>query len=398
MKKKILFLGASHAQVPAIKYAKEKGFYVIACDQKKDSPGFKFSDEIYKISTINKTKILKISKKLKINGIVSYVSDISAPTAAFVSQKMGLIGNSTKAVNTLVDKELFRNFLKKNKFNYPEFKVFKNKKKLELFIKKTKLPVFIKPIDSSGSKGVTKVIKYDQIKNAMKSAIKYSNKKKIIVEEIIQRKGNQIAGDGFVINGKLVFRCWGDENFNEKLNGIITIGPSFPSKHSEKKFKLVHKQTQKLLKLVGIKNGALNFDFIFDKNDNLYFLEIAPRNGGGLLPELIKYLTNVDLIKYTVEQSVGNKLKYLDQKNPKGLWSSYMIHSTKDGKFKNIFIKNELKKRIVYFKLFVKKGDRVKKYVNAQHILGNLIFNFKNKEEMSNLYRSPEKFIRVNVD
>ncbi len=398
MKKKILFLGASQAQIPAIKYAKKIGLYVISCDQNKNSPGFKYSDENYRVSTTNKTKILKISQKLKINGIVSYVSDISAPTAAYVSEKMHLTGNSVKAVNTLVNKELFRNFLKKNKFNYPKFRVFKNKKNLNSFITKIKLPVFIKPIDSSGSKGVTKVKTYGQINNAIKTALKFSKKKKIIVEKPIIRKGNQIAGDGFVINGKLVFRCWGDENFNENLNGIITIGPSFPSKHSEKKFQLVHKETQKLLKLVGIKNGALNFDFIFDDNDNLYFLEIAPRNGGGLLPELIKHLTKVDLVKYTIEQSIGNKLKKLYQKKIKGMWSSFMIHSMKNGKFKNIFIKNKLKKRIVYSKIFVKKGDKVEKYINAQQILGNLILNFKNKKEMFELYQKPEKFIKVNVE
>ena len=123
------------------------------------------------------------------------------------------------------------------------------------------------------------------------------------------------------------------------MNGIITIGPSFPSKHSETKFKIAHKETQKILNLVGIKNGALNFDFIFDKYDNLYFLEIAPRNGGGLLPELIKYSTKVDLIKYTIEQSIGNKLKNLEQKKVRGFWSSFMIHSTRNGKFKNIYIK-----------------------------------------------------------
>ena len=273
MKKKILFLGASHAQIPAIKYAKKIGLYVISCDQNKYSPGFKYSDENYRVSTTDIKKVLKISRKLKINGIVSYVSDISAPTAAYVSEKMNLAGNPFKAVNTLVDKELFRNFLKKNNFNYPKFRVFKNKRNLNSFIKKIKLPVFIKPIDSSGSKGVTKVKTYGQINNAIKIALKFSKKKKIIVEKPILRKGNQIAGDGFVINGKLVFRCWGDENFNENLNGIITIGPSFPSKHSEKKFQLVHKETQKLIKLVGIKNGALNFDFIFDDNDNYIFLK-----------------------------------------------------------------------------------------------------------------------------
>ena len=80
------------------------------------------------------------------------------------------------------------------------------------------------------------------------------------------------------------------------------------------------------------------------------------------------------------------------------MWSSFMIHSMKNGKFKNIFIKNKLKKRIVYSKIFVKKGDKVKKYINAQQILGNLILNFKNKKEMFELYQKPEKFIKVNVE
>ncbi len=378
-------------------YAKKIGLHVITCDQNKNSPGFLFSDENYNISTVDKKKILKLSKKLKIDGIVSYVSDISAPTASYVSQKMHLVGNPIKAVNTLVNKRLFRNFLKLNRFNYPKFRVFENKKKLDIFIKKIKFPFFIKPTDSSGSKGVTKVKNYNEINFAIKLALKFSREKKFIVEELIQRKGNQIAGDGFVVKGKLVFRCWGDENFNDKLNGLITIGPSFPSQHSEKKFQKVQKETQKLLKLAGIKNGAINFDFIFDKNDNLYFLEIAPRNGGGLLPELIKYLTKIDLIKYTVKQSVGIKLKKLKQRKGIGFWSSFMIHSTKNGKFKNIYIKKSLKENIIYSKIFVNKGDPVKKYNNAQQILGNLILNFKNKKKMYDLYKSPEKFIRVNV-
>ena len=112
---------------------------------------------------------------------------------------------------------------------------------------------------------------------------------------------------------KLVFRCWADEHFNEKLNGLITIGPSLPTTHSEKKLKIAHRETQRIINLLGIKNGVLNFDFIFDKNNKLYFLEIAPRNGGALIPELIKYSTNTDLIKYTVDIALGIKLKKLSK-------------------------------------------------------------------------------------
>ena len=398
MKKKILFVGASFAQVPPIKYAKKMGYYVVACDQNKKSPGFKYCDESYIISTTNKKKIYELSKKLKINGIITYVSDTASPAVSYVAKKLNLKGLPIKAVNTLVYKNLFRKFLKKNNFNYPEFKIFRSKEKINNFIDKIGYPFFIKPIDSSGSKGVTKVVKKIFIKKAISEALNYSKKKKFIIERIIERKGYQIAGDGFVMNKKLVFRCWGDEHFNEKLNGLITIGPSLPSVHQEKKFKIVHQETQRIIDLLGITNGALNFDFIFDKNDNLYFLEIAPRNGGGLLAELIQKSTNVDLIKYTVDTALGIRLKKLSMKKCKGYWSSFMVHSTKKGIYKNLFISNKIKSRLIKSEMFVRAGDYVRKYSNSQHILGNLILKFKNQKEMLSLYKNPEKFIRVNLN
>ena len=199
------------------------------------------------------------------------------------------------------------------------------------------------------------------------------------------------------MNKKLVFRCWGDEHFNEKLNGLITIGPSLPSIHQEKKLRKAHKETQRIINLLGIKNGALNFDLIFDKNDKLYFLEIAPRNGGGLLAELIKKSTNVDLIKYTVDTALGLKLKKLSMKKCNGYWSSFMVHSSKNGIYKDLFISSKIKSKLIKSEIFVKKGDHIKKYSNSQHILGNLILKFKNQKEMLNLYDQPEKYIRVNL-
>ena len=65
MKKKILFLGASYAQVPPIKYAKKMGHHVICCDQKKKSPGFKFCDQSYIISTTEKKKKFRNIKKIE---------------------------------------------------------------------------------------------------------------------------------------------------------------------------------------------------------------------------------------------------------------------------------------------------------------------------------------------
>ena len=81
----------------------------------------------------------------------------------------------------------------------------------------------------------------------------------------------------------------------------------------------------------------------------------------------------------------------------KGYWSSFMLHSLKTGIFKDLFISKKIKSKIIESNIFVRKGDQIKKYSNAQHILGNLILKFKNQKEMLSLYKNPEKYIRVNL-
>ena len=86
-------LGGSHFQVPAIKYAKSAGYYVITADYLPDNPGHKYSDEYYNVSTINDKKVLNLAERLKIDGIISYASDPGAPAAAYVAEKLSLPGN-----------------------------------------------------------------------------------------------------------------------------------------------------------------------------------------------------------------------------------------------------------------------------------------------------------------
>ena len=83
--KKLLFLGGTMQQIPAIKRAKDQGIYVITCDYLEENPGHKFADEYYNVSTTDLDGVLKIAKKCEIDGIIAYASDPSAPTAAYVA-------------------------------------------------------------------------------------------------------------------------------------------------------------------------------------------------------------------------------------------------------------------------------------------------------------------------
>lgn len=395
MQKKILFLGAAQTQVPPIKYARSQGHYTITCDYLPENPGHKLANESYPVSTTDKEAVLKLAKELNIDGIVAYASDPAAPTAAYVAESMNLPGNHYRSVNILARKDLFRNFLLENGFNAPKSQSFVNKQEARHWLEDLGRTVYIKPVDSSGSKGVTRLTSLSEFDAAFDHALIYSREKIVVIEEEIVRSSHQIAGDGFLVNGKLVFRCWADEHFDKLCNGLVPIGQTFPTRQPNKLLSVAHQETQRLVSALGMKTGALNFDLIFDEAGDFYFLELGPRNGGCLIPEVICYATGIDLIKYTVDAALGLSCDDLRMKRTEGYWSSYMVHSLADGLFKDIVMSDRIKSKIVEENIWVEVGDPVKKFAGSNDTLGSMILKFESMDEMNNMIENMEEDIRV---
>ena len=393
-----MFLGGSIFQIPPIKYAKSQGHYVITCDYFPDNPGHKFTDEYHNVSTTDKDVILKLSRKLKIDGIITYASDVSAPTVAYVGNKLGLPSNPYESVLKLVQKDLFRIFLKENNLNFIKANSFYNFEDAIDFFDEIKKPVLIKPVDSSGTKGISKIFGLNELKKAFEYALKYSIIKKVIVEEFIQRKNYQVAGDGFIVGENLKFRCFGNEHFDNLCNPLVPIGESFPSVLSNIIQNKAHKKIQTILSLLDMKIGALNFDYLIDENDQIYILEIGPRNGGNLIPEVTKHVTGIDMIKYTVDIALDESCNGLKMLKPKGYYSSYIIHSIKDGILKEINFEKEIEKNIIKRMIFVKNGQRVERFDNASLGLGALILKYDHQDEMLEKMDNMENYIKIIVE
>ncbi|RZG87008.1 ATP-grasp domain-containing protein [Acinetobacter sp. WCHAc060033] len=395
MSKKILFLGAAPSQVPPIEYAKSQGYYVITCDYLPENPGHKLADEYHNVSTTDKNAVLGLAKKLEIDGIVAYASDPAAPTAAYVAEKMGLPGNPYDSVLTLARKDLFRAFLKEHGFNVPRSESFYQLSDAKQWLDQISVPAFIKPVDSSGSKGVTEIHSKEQLDEAFKYALGFSREKKVVVEEKIVKQGYQVAGDGFVVDGQLAFRCWADEHFDKLCNGLVPIGQTFPTSHHENLLEDAHRETQRLLSLLDIQTGALNFDFLFSEDGRFYFLELGPRNGGCLIPEVIRHATGIDLIKATVDAALGLDCNYVIQTPVKGFWSSYMVHSLVDGNFESLNISERAKDMIVDQNIYISKNEVVKQYSGSNDTLGMMILEYPTMETMLDMIDNMEKDIRV---
>ena len=397
-KKKILLLGGSAQQIVAIKTAKKLGYYTVLCDYLTDNPGQEHADKFYLISTTDKEAVLEVAQKEMVDGVLAYASDPAAPTAAYVAEKMGLATSPYESVDILCNKDKFRKFLSDNGFCTPKAQGYCDVNEALEDVKKGifALPVIVKPVDSSGSKGVSRIDSCEEALEKLNYAMSFSRGHRVIVEEFVEKLGYQIAGDGLSVDGKLVFRYFANDHFNPNcVNPFVPISASFPYNMSEEVQTKVHNEIQRLIDLLGMKTTTYNFDMRIDKDYNVYLMEIAPRDGGNYIPQIIKYATGVDLVECSIKAAMGEEIK-CDFGKPNGYYAYYAVHSLHDGILDKIEIdENVEKNNIVENHILKKQGDEIKAFVGANTTLGILLMRFDSMEEMLDMMDNSQEWIRV---
>lgn len=186
--KKLMLLGGMRYLIPVIEAAHKLGVYVITADYLPENIAHKYSDEYCNISIIDKDAVLKVAKELKIDGIMSFACDPGVATAAYVAEKMGLpCSGSYESVSILQNKGKFRKFLSDNGFNVPTAKSYNDIEEALKDIDIFNWPVIVKPTDSAGSKGVTRVDDKNKLKESIEYALSFSHSKEFIIEDFLEK-------------------------------------------------------------------------------------------------------------------------------------------------------------------------------------------------------------------
>jgi len=395
--KKLLVLGAMQMHIPLLKRAKERGLYVLTCDYYKHVEGHKYADEPHYDSTTDLDAVLKLAKESHIDAIMTFNSDPAALTAAYVSEKLCLPGNSYHSVKTLSEKDLFRAFLKENEFNVPFFKSFNDRPSLLAEIHYFSYPVLIKPVDSSGSKGVTVIGHPEDMAAAYDLAVEKSRCKRVVVEEFIEPLGPQIHGDAFVADGKVVFSCLGDHHFDKSINNLVPYSTTFPSQHSKEEILSVNQELQKIIEKVGFKQGGINVEARISKRDGMvYFIEVGARNGGNFTPIVIQHATGFNFIDAALDAALG--IKYSPQTIHPPEFFSYLVPHVKDsGIFQSIELSGKLKNLIIEQHIYKEKGEVVESFRGANAAVGVLIARYDSMDQMQNLVDDFENNYKVHI-
>lgn len=393
--KKLLSLGGNFYQMSMVKEAKKMGLYVIDVDYLPENPAHLYSDEYYNISITEKEKILRLARKLQIDGIISFASDVGAGTAAYVAEHMGLATNSSDTIRIMTRKDLFHPFLKENGFYVPDTLIIDNINAINSFLEKHK-KIIIKPVNSSGSKGITIVTDANEIENAYKAAKEFCRSDEVIIaEEFFVKKGYQVSGDIFVVDG--IVKNWGFANGHrdEQCNELVPIGDSFPICLDDEHLKIMKEEIQRAIKLLNFLNGPVNVEFVFDKYDRPIIVELGPRSGGGLLADIIYMGSGVNIIEYCIKAAMGEDLSTIQDLPITRYLSAYSFHSNVEGIFDKIELDEVLKKHIIQVNYFIKKGEKVYKCNNGNCILGIAVCEFSSEEEMLKLIDTMNEHYKV---
>jgi len=399
--KKILLLGGLRYLIPVIKSAHELGYYVITCDYLPNNIAHQYSDKYINANITDKELILKIAEEEKIDGIMSFAVDPGVLTASYVAEKMNLPGCPFESVKILQNKVLFRKFLFENGFNVPKAKGFSSYadalKELDLF----NFPVIVKPTDSAGSKGVTRVDDIDDVKSAVEYALANAvSDKKVIIEEFIEQSGFSSDCDSFSIDSDLKFVSFSNQYFDSKAENPYTPSAySWPSfidiSHQEE----LVSELRRLVKLLKLGTSIYNIETRVGTDGKPYIMEVSPRGGGNRLSEMLRFATGVDLIKMAVKSAVGEENDQLEMPVYNGYWAEIILHSDRDGIFDEVKINNELfEDNIVEIDLWVKKGDKVNAFRGANDAIGTIVVRFETEREMSSFVKFLNEHITVLVN
>lgn len=395
--KKILLLGGSAQQIVAIKTAQKLGYYTVLCDYLPDNPGQYEADKFYLVSTTDKDAVLEVARNEQVDGVLAYASDPAAPTAAYIAEKLGLSGAPYHSVETLCYKDQFRKFLIENGFSTPKAKGYASAEDALKEKENFEFPIIIKPVDSSGSKGATVLQTEDGLKNALDFAFSFSRCHRIIVEHFIEKKHPYlIGGDVFIENGKIVL--WGLLNCHRDncVNPLVPVGKSYPLQLEDEDIQHVKETLSSMVEKLRISNGSMNVELVVDKSNRVWPIDVGPRSGGNMIPDLLGDMFGVDIAEMSVKAAMGAAIKG-NIHEPNGFYATHNLHSNKNGIYKDILFSPEIEPYIYRKYLYKKLGDEVEYFDNAAKCLGIVFFKFPDETTMKKILEHVNELITVEL-
>lgn len=312
--KKLLIIGSTVTECDIVRYAKAKGVYTIVADYREDSPAKLLADKQVLINALDVDALVKFCKDEHVDGVITGFVDILLKPYMDVCKRLGLPCYITeKMLSMSTNKEVFKETCEK--YNVPVPRTYLVGGKLtQDVLNNIKYPVFVKPLDGSGSRGASLCNNEAELREHFKEAIDYSASGNAIIEDYIT--GREFLLDYIGVNGEFRLigffdRYVGADRRGKPVNySTIAIAPS---RAIDFYLDSINEKVIRMFKDEGFTDGLMFMQGYYD-GQSVTFFEMGCRLGGSYFTHEQELLGDnaIDMVvRYALTGKAVNELELI---------------------------------------------------------------------------------------
>lgn len=367
----LLIVSGGLLQIFALKRARELGIETHLADGSDTCAARDFADYFHQVSTKDVTGMAQLATKLakegKIQGVYTQGVDVSY-TVAYAARAAGLPGIDPQAALNCNDKTTARRMLVDAGISNVLYAIVYNLEDARTGAEKIGFPLFVKPADSAGSRGIKKITSLDELDAAYEEALKscYTTHRVLLEKEIV---GQEYSVDTILYKGTLYPAGISDRAFLPKESYAVHIGSRTPSLLSAAVQDVMYRKMDQAAKLLGVTDGAFKGDLVIRADTGeVEIIEVTARTSGGHDSQLRKPLSfGIDLIKATIDIALGRPLDFRDIVPKWMKWSSTFAVFPEPGVVTAIYGVDEVMDLdgVKDVAILVKEGDIIQPYIHS---------------------------------
>lgn len=302
--KKLMIVGASVLQLPAILKAKEMGLNVVVVDFNPQAIGIPYADKYYNASTMDEDAVLAAAEDYKPDGIMTLATDMPMRGVAKTSDKLNLHSINYETAVKATDKYDMIKAFKEHNVPSPWFFVVDTLEELKTHEADVTFPCIIKPTDNAGSHGVAKVYSFQELLDNYEYAHSCSRHGKVIIEEFLD--GPEVSVEVMVVNGVVNILQITDKITTEAPH-FVELGHTQPSQLPMDTQEAIRKVTVAACKAIGIDKGPAHVEMKVTKRGPV-MIELGARMGGdNITTHLVPLSTGIDMVGSTIKAALGEE-------------------------------------------------------------------------------------------
>ena len=302
--KKLMIVGASVLQLPAILRAKEMGLYVGVADFNPKAVGIKYADEFFNASTMDEDAVLKAAEEFKPDGIMTLATDMPMRGVSKVSDRMHLHSISYETSFKATDKYEMIKAFKAYGVPSPWYFDVDSYEDLKALDGKVNFPCIIKPTDNAGSHGVAKVHDFEELLANYEYSHSCSRHGKVIVEEYLD--GPEVSVEVMVVKGKVHILQITDK-ITTGAPHFVEMGHTQPSRLSEEIQRQIREVAEAACKSLGLDKGPAHVEMKVTSRGPV-MIELGARMGGdNITTHLVPLSTGIDMVGATIKVALGEE-------------------------------------------------------------------------------------------